>query len=112
MAQKNINIVYNVDTSSVKVATDSVTQAKLATDQLTASAQKFNAQAGSRFKANGIVVGDLKGELAALQAKIEQTDIADKARLQTLQAQYREIKTQVDNYNKALQETQTNTQAI
>ena len=112
MAQKNINIVYNVDTSSVKVATDSVTQAKLATDQLTASAQKFNAQAASGFKATGIVVGDLKGELAALQAKIEQTDIADKARLQTLQAQYREIKTQVDNYNKALQETQTNTQAI
>ena len=69
--QKNIKIVYNVDTSQVKAAAQTVTQAKTATDQLKQSTKQLGDQ--SRASANQYKLSnrDMIGELEILKQKIE-----------------------------------------
>jgi hypothetical protein len=100
--QKNIKILYQVDITQLKAAEATITKAKTATDQLNKSTKQLgdqSKQTGQQYKLN---INDLRGELAALQAQIQRTALTDKARLNELIPKYKELKAQVDQFNKSL----------
>lgn len=112
MGVKNINVVYNVDTSSVKVATNTVTQAKLATDQLTQSAINLGTagSAGSQKFASDIYT--LRIQMQQLKTQIELTSQADTATLTQRIALYKDMEAQMAKYNAGLQTTAKTTQDV
>lgn len=110
--QKNINIVYNVDTNSVKVATDQVTQAKLATDQLTQSAVNLGNLGSSSSKNFANDIYTLRIQMQQLKTQIELTSQSDTQTLNQRIALYKEMQSQMDKYNKGLQETKTSTESV
>ena len=110
--QKTINIVYNVDTSSIQVARDQVTQAKNATDQLTASAKTMGDQGALAANKYSNTIDGLKAQMAQLKAQIDLTSQSDTATLNARIAQYKEMQAQLDRYNAKLGETKTQTDTV
>lgn len=108
--QKNINIVYNVDTQSIQVAKAQVDAARQATDQLTQSAKIFGDQSAANTQKFSNTIDGLKVQMQQLKALIDNTNQSDTATLNNRIALYKEMQTQLDKYNQGLKETQTQTQ--
>lgn len=103
--QRNVKIVYQLDTSQVKAATQVVTQAKTATDQLKQSTKQLSDQSkqtSQQYKAN---IQDIIGEMTLLKQKIMETATTDKARLNELIPKYQQLKEQVNQFNRSLEGT-------
>lgn len=110
--QRNIKIVYQVDASQVKAAQQTLGQAKAATDQLKNSTKQLgdqSKQTGTQYK---LSIHDVIGEMNLLKQKIMETATTDKARLNELIPKYRELKTQVDQFNKSLDSTAKGSAAV
>jgi hypothetical protein len=101
---QNINIVYKVDKSDVEKSNQAVQQARNLTDQLKNASKSFTDQAS---KGNKEFQGSLEGlkiKLAQLRAQIDLTSRSDSARLNKLIGEYKQVKHQVDEFNKSLKE--------
>jgi hypothetical protein len=98
----NININYKVNTVEVEKGEAVVKRADQATAQLTQSTQKFATTAGNSFKSTSKYIEGMEIELARLRQQIKLTSVEDTARLQKLSTQYKQLKSQVDQYNKSL----------
>lgn len=110
--QKNIKILYQVDTSQVKAAEAVVSKAKAATDNLTKSTKQLADQSkntGVQFKAS---IGSTIDELARLRSQIENTAQSDKKRLDELIPRYRQLQEEVRKFNKELDGTSKGTAAV
>lgn len=103
--QKNIKILYQVDTSQVKAAEATVSKAKAATDNLTKSTKQLADQSkatGVQFKQS---IGATMTELERLRTSIESTAQSDKKRLAELIPQYQKLKAEVAAFNKQVEGT-------
>lgn len=103
--QKNIKIVYQVDTSQVKAAEGQVNKAKTATDNLKKSTKDLGTQSTQTGQQYKLTIRGLTDELNILKMKIQDTAITDKQRLDQLIPKYREVKAQVDALNKSIEGT-------
>lgn len=112
MTQKNINIVYNVDTQSIQVAKAQVDQAKQATDALTQSAKNLGDQGSANTQKFSNNIDGLRVQMQQLKAQIELTSQSDTATLNARIALYKEMQKELDKYTQGLKETQTQTQNV
>jgi hypothetical protein len=104
--QVNVPINYRVNTIEVDQAKTRVEQAQRATDNLRTATQQFTSTASQGFKAASRTVEGMEIELARLRQQIKLTDTTDKQRYTTLMAQYKNLQSQVQAYNKELSNTQ------
>lgn len=110
--QKNINIVYNIDTQQIQVAKTVVDQAKVATDQLTQSTKNLSDQGATNAKRFGDNIETLRVQMQQLKAQIDLTSQSDTTTLNQRIALYKEMQAQMDKYNSGLKETQVQTQNV
>src|SRR6478736_771259 len=110
--QKNINIVYNVDTQQIQVAKGVVDQAKVATDQLTQSVKNLGDQGAANTQKFAGSITELKGQMQLLKTQIDLTNQSDTATLNQRIALYKEMQAQLDKYNSGLKDTQQQTQSV
>ena len=90
--QKNINIVYNVDTQSIQGAKVQVAQAQQATDQLAQSVKNLGDQGSSGTQKFANNIEGLKLQMAQLKAQIDLTNQSDTNTLNQRIALYKEMK--------------------
>jgi len=100
-------IKYRVDTSELNKAQSAAAAAQQATDKLRqsseqagAGAQKGYQQAGNEAKKFGSSLEFLKIKQAQLKASIELTNQSEKARLESLSAQYKAVSKEIDDVTK------------
>lgn len=110
--QKNIKVVYQVDTSQVKAAEKTVSSAKAATDQLKQSTKQLSDQSKQTSQQYKLNIQDVIGEMNLLKQKIMETATTDKARLNELIPKYQQLKQQVDLFNKSLEGTARSTASV
>jgi hypothetical protein len=103
--QTDVNINYRVNTVEVDKAEQLLKKASATTDQARASAVNFGNQAGKSFQTTSKYIEGMEIELSRLRQQIKLTSTQDTARLSQLSTQYKQLKTQVDAYNKSLFET-------
>lgn len=102
--QKNIKILYQVDTSQVKAAEATVTKAKAATDQLNKSTKQLadqGKQSNAQFKAS---IGTVIDEMTRLRSSMENLPRHHTQQLEQMKARYRELKKEVEAFNKSVGE--------
>lgn len=107
---QNINIVYKVNTVDVENATIQVAKAKAATDALTNSAKNLGDQGSKNTQQFTNTIEGVRLAMQQLKAQIDLTSQSDKARLDGLSAQYRELQGLLDKYNANINLTTANTQ--
>lgn len=117
--QANINVNYNINTPAVQSATQAVTSAQKATDNLRKSAGQVTDQAkqmGRQFLSDGTRISqNIDGQriqMQRLRAAIELTSQSDKKRLAQLTQDYKTLKASVDQYNASLRTTNNTTQDL
>jgi hypothetical protein len=115
----NINIKYNVDTSSIKAAEAATQRAQVATDSLKQASDNFSRQFQAGTVKSTDTIAGLTLKMQQLKAQIELTSLTDTKRLAQLSGQYKALQSQVDAYNKALisqskatKETAENTRSL
>jgi hypothetical protein len=100
-----IRIKYEGDIAALQQSKTAAQQAQQATDSLRNSAQKFGtdgAAASNKFK---ISIGSVKAELEKTKTLIETTSRSDTKLLNERIAKYKQLRSEVDQFNKKLQET-------
>lgn len=100
--QRNIKVLYQVDTSQVTAATAAINKAKTATDTLNKSVKNLADTSQQNNKKVAESFETIRARMLALRDEIEKVSSADKARLNELIPKYKELKAQVDAFNKSL----------
>lgn len=95
----DININYKFDTSQLRAAQQVTEQAQRATDNLRQSTSQAGANAGTAFKPAVASIQDLTAKLAVLKQRIIES--SNPQQVKTLSDQYKQLKTQLDQANKA-----------
>lgn len=103
--QTDVNINYKVNVVDVEKGNQVLNRASQATDKLRADTQNFGNTAGKAFQQTSKYIEGMEIELAKLRQQIRLTNTQDTARLSQLSNQYKQLKQQVDAYNKSLFET-------
>ena len=121
--QANINVNYNINTQAVQTAEATVKRAQQTTDQYQKSVgqvgqtwQKTSQQVLSNGQRIASTIDGQRIQMQQLRAQIELTRQSDHKRLAQLTADYKTVKSSVDNFNKSLQvqkqQTETLTQSF
>lgn len=100
--QRNVNIVYKVDTKQVTQAKEVVKQADDATNKLIESTKKYETASSASYKKTSVSIQDLNTKLQFLRREIETTDLKDGQRLDKLLAKYKTLSADVQRYNQLL----------
>lgn len=100
--QTDVNINYHVNTVEVDKADQLLKKVSQTTDQARAATNNFGQQAGKAFQSTSKHIEGMEIELARLRQQIKLTSTEDKARLELLSNQYKQLKGQIDQYNKSL----------
>jgi hypothetical protein len=103
--QTDVNINYRVNTVEVDKANVVLNKASQSTDKLRIDTQNFGNVAGKAFQGTSKYIEGMEINLARLRQQIKLTNTQDTARLQQLSTQYKNLKAQVDAYNKSLLST-------
>lgn len=105
MADKsvNININYKVNTVEIQKAEQLLKSAQTATNNLQSSAQKAGTTSSTAFDKLGGSIETLRGRVLFLKEAITQS--SDPKKIAQLSAEYKKLKTQLDQVNKAAFET-------
>lgn len=101
MAEKsvNININYKVNTVEIQKAEQLLKSAQNATNNLQSSAQKAGQSTSNAFDKLGGSIETLRGRVLFLKEAITQS--SDPKKIATLSAEYKKLKTQLDQVNKS-----------
>jgi hypothetical protein len=110
--QRNINIVYKVNTAEVAAATKQVETAKKATDQLEQSTKKYETASSAAYKKTSISIQDLNVKLSFLRQQIVETDLKDGKRLDELIKKYKVLSADVQKYNSLLNDSTKQTNGL
>jgi hypothetical protein len=110
--QRNINIVYKVNTQEVAAAKTTVDAAKKATDALVDSTKKYETATSAAYKRSGISIQDMNVKLQSLRQQIIETNVQDTKRLDTLLAKYKVLSADVQKYNNLLREQSTSAKGM
>jgi hypothetical protein len=100
----NITINYKVNTQDVQKAADLSVKAQKATDDLRKAAGDAGRSMSNSYKQTSATIGQLRGELSALKARIDRT-AANSPALEGLKKQYQDLQKQISLTNKAASET-------
>lgn len=100
--QRNITVVYKVNTQEVVSAKAQVEEAKKATDKLVESTNKYETASSGAYKKTGVSIQDLNTKLNFLKQQIIETDLRDSKRLDKLISQYKLLSADVKAYNDLL----------
>lgn len=105
MADKNVNIRinYSVNTAEIQKAEQLLKSAQTATNNLQSSAQKAGQSTSNAFDKLGGSIETLRGRVLFLKEAITQS--SDPKKIATLSAEYKKLKAQLDQVNKAAFET-------
>lgn len=111
MADKNqlIRISFQTDTSGLNAATSAASAAQAATDQLRASTAKLGTDAQSANAKYKSSIAQVKVELDRQRALVELTNRSDTKLLNERILKYRQLKSEVDKFNKSLDDTNSKT---
>lgn len=107
-----VNIKYKVDGLDIQKSEAAVKSAQAATDQLRASAQKMGAEGQKSSQQYKASIGSLQQEMQRLKTLIENTSRSDTKLLNERIAKYRQLKSEVDNFNKSLNAQGKQTQSL
>jgi hypothetical protein len=105
MADKNVNVRINylTNTADVQKLEQLLRSANAASNQLQASAQKAGTSSSAAFDKLGGSIETLRGRVLFLKEAITQS--SDPKKIATLSAEYKKLKAQLDQVNKAAFET-------
>lgn len=105
--QTNVNINYTVNTADLEKGNVLLARASKATDDLRKASDSYARTATAQNKNVSTSIGGMQLQLQRLRAQIEYTNKADTKRLAELSGQYKALKREIDNYNRALFQTNT-----
>jgi len=107
MAEKTqlIRIKFITDTSSLDQGAAAAKRAQTATDQLRNSAEKIGGAAAASNSKWQSSIGSVRVEMERMKSLIEVTSRSDVKLLNERIAKYKQLKAEVDSFNKHLQET-------
>lgn len=115
--QVNININYKVNTVEVEKAQGLLKQAQTASNTFEASAKKAGTSTAAAFNTAGLSIQEMNAKLIVLKERINTA--TDPKKVAALSEQYKKLKNQLDEVNKAafqtpkaLKETSTATQSL
>jgi hypothetical protein len=103
--QTDVNINYKVNVVDVEKGNETLRRASAATDKLRQDTQNFGNSAGKSFQSASKNIEGMEIQLARLRQQIRLVNTQDTARLNQLTSQYKQLKQQVDAYNKSLFES-------
>lgn len=109
---QNINIVYKVNTVDVEKASASLNKAKAANDILIQSATKLGTEGSHAASKYSSTIAGLTLQMQQLKAQIDLTKQSDTARLEGLTSQYKQMQTQMEQYQRAVSTSATHTQSL
>lgn len=101
--QVNININYKVNTVEVQKAEQLLKQAQTASTTFENSAKQAAQSTSAAFKTAGVSIETLRAKVLSLKDRI--TQASDPKVIQRLSAEYKKLKNQLDEVNKAAFET-------
>lgn len=108
----NVPINFTLNTQQVERYEQLAKRTDQTTEKLRQSTQNFAQAASKGYQSTSKYIEGMEVELARLRQQIKLTSTQDTQRLSQLSAQYKALKGQVDQYNKALFQTNAATKQV